>query len=309
MGRIIQKSRVLSLLKVLAVVLVLTFVSGAVPAFAETFTYETAEKGTVTISADMGDLDTDYVINAPNQKVINLAKFKSITIVNAKTYTEKVSGNTITVKNKKAKVYIDEKVKPKKITVSAKNVSIYLQKNAEVNKLIYKKANGKLNLDLKADTKVGLTLSKKSSIKITGDSSAKVDVTANVKNCIITSEVPVNVVKGKVKLETTQGTEQKPDTPSGPSDEERIKELKDSAKDNTGYSLTINHFPNKVLTTEKEVTDCIYEGCKNYTSFYLPIKDLKVLHYENYYLEKFPTLSKLVFSEVVKYSNTYYLKV
>ena len=310
MNRGNKLKRIKKIVSILAIALIAVIATGSVQAYADTVTYKTSAKGTVTISEKEGNSDTDYVIDASGQKVINYANFKSITIINAKSYTEKASGNTIVIKKKKAKVYVDENAKPKKITVSAKNVSVYAEKNAEIKSLVCKKANNTLNLDLKKSAAVNISISKKTDIKITGDSSATVNVSASVKNCKITTEVPVKIKKGKVVVINTGSSETDPDPTPEPvvSEKERLAELKKSAESYEGYKINISSFPNKVLKTEKEVTDCIYEASKTCVSFGLPVANFDILHYEQYYTDKFPGIEKIVFSNVRKYENTYYMK-
>ena len=63
-----------------------------------TIVFSTKSKKTITIQAVASGKNKKLVIDAPNAKIINKSALKSITVKNAKSFTEKAKGNKITNK-------------------------------------------------------------------------------------------------------------------------------------------------------------------------------------------------------------------
>ena len=141
-----------------------------------TITYKTDKSGKLTISAKAGSETKKLVINAPKTKVTNKASFSSVVIKNAKSYTEKRSGN--------------------KIYASSKKLTISIASMLKASVICNKKSS---SITLKAGrmATVDVTMSKKANLVVSGDKTAKVSVASQVKSSKITASVPVSVDAAK----------------------------------------------------------------------------------------------------------------
>lgn len=93
------------------------------------------------------------LIDAPNATVVNKSCFKSITIKSVKTYTEKVSGNTIVLEDDAVPVIIYKGITVKKLTAPSKNANIKLNKKAAIESLEYKVTDQLISFPIAIDSK------------------------------------------------------------------------------------------------------------------------------------------------------------
>ena len=162
MEKMINPKRQFVFMRLIAVTLVLVMSIGLVPVSAKTTTKEipyvevsskaqlakelkTAGEATIIFSTDTDAAITissgkyskkkNLVISAPYATITNKAKFASVTIEAVYNYTEKVSGNSITVLSDGATINVYNKKKVSKLTVNATNDVIVLKGKASIKSL------------------------------------------------------------------------------------------------------------------------------------------------------------------------------
>ena len=218
------------ILRIFTVLMVMIMVFGTVPVSAATKTVKVTTKkklmtelnksGTETIvfisnSAKSYTLtnvknskNKKLIVKAPKAKFVNKTVFKSITLEKCGTFTEKASGNKITIKGTDIVVKVASGKKVSKLTASATKTSIFAAKNAVISDLLCNKKSASINLDVAAGTKIKATLSKKTSLEITGSKKAGVDINSTAKSCTITTSVPVTIdTQADLKLNLAKGSE------------------------------------------------------------------------------------------------------
>ena len=184
-------------IKLFAFLMVLTMVLGTVPVSAKEkkvevktkkgllsavkdkkaakIVFSTSKSVKVTIPAGDTAANKTLIVKAPKAKITNKAVFKSIELKSASTFTEAAKGN--------------------KITVSGK-----------VSKLTGKTAKFTLKAGSSAKTK--LTIAKKTSLEITGNKKADIDVVNKAKDSKITASIPVDIeASAKTNLTLLAGSE------------------------------------------------------------------------------------------------------
>ena len=200
--------------RLLAMVLVMIMAFGTIPASAavkkvevsskkklinelgakgtETITLKRNANGKITIPAIDNSSNKKLVIDAPNTDIVNNTVFKSVTILNVKSYTEKAKGNTIAVKDE-ARIVIAAKAAPAKITVTAAKADITVKKKAKIGELICKKKAASVSVKTEAKAKVDVTLAKKTKLAVTGDASSAVQIDSKAASSTVTASVPVEI--------------------------------------------------------------------------------------------------------------------
>ena len=151
-------------------------------------TIKTSKKITFTIS-DKSYKGKTIVINAPEAVVNNSGVFRSLSITNASKWTEKASGNQITVTDKKVTISITEKAALSKLTFKSKN-AVYL--------LI---ANGKVDQ---------ITVVSTANLTIAGTNSKKIEVKilAGASDTKLNSSIPVAITTAaQSSITLNQGAE------------------------------------------------------------------------------------------------------
>lgn len=101
----------------------------------ETIIFSTYEAGTITIPSGKYSSKKHLVIRTDYASIINKAKFATINIEAVTDYTEKVSGNEITVSGDGAIINVYKKKKVAKLTINAANVRLSVDKSAKIKKL------------------------------------------------------------------------------------------------------------------------------------------------------------------------------
>ncbi|MBR5180595.1 MAG: S41 family peptidase [Lachnospiraceae bacterium] len=174
MEKMINPKRQFVFMRLIAVTLVLVMSIGLVPVSAKTTTKEipyvevsskaqlakelkTAGEATIIFSTDTDAAITissgkyskkkNLVISAPYATITNKAKFASVTIEAVYNYTEKVSGNNITVLSDGSTINVFNKKKVSKLTVNANNDLIVLKEKASIKNLDTSQAYGILLID------------------------------------------------------------------------------------------------------------------------------------------------------------------
>ncbi|MBR5177755.1 MAG: hypothetical protein IKW90_03000 [Lachnospiraceae bacterium] len=138
----------------------------------DTITYKTAKSGEITISPKKGSEYKKLVIDAPKIRVTNNASFKTVTIKNVRSYTEKASGNTI--------------------YASAKKTSLTVVANAETS-IVCNKKNASVTLNVGKKSVVDITLTKKTKLIVKGKKSAIVNIISIAKGSKVTVSVPAYI--------------------------------------------------------------------------------------------------------------------
>ncbi|MBQ2276676.1 MAG: hypothetical protein II331_08545, partial [Lachnospiraceae bacterium] len=111
-----------------------------------------------TFSIKRGDYNKSIVVNSTKAKVVNNGEFKSVTVKNATSFTEKADNN--------------------KINVTDKNLNLTVSKGADNSKITVSSTGGKVNV--KADGKVAtVTVNKKTTLKVSGSTPNAVKITSN----------------------------------------------------------------------------------------------------------------------------------
>ena len=101
----------------------------------ETIIFSTYEAGTITIPSGKYSSKKHLVIRTDYASIINKAKFATVNIEAVMDYTEKVSGNKITVSGDGAIINVYKKKKVAKLTINATNVRLSVDKSAKIKKL------------------------------------------------------------------------------------------------------------------------------------------------------------------------------
>lgn len=173
-----------------------------------TVTFKTKDKLTISIPVIKGCKDKTLIIDAPDATITNASVFKGITIKNAKSYTEKQSGNTINLKSKNTVFTVYKKKTVAKLTVASSKADIKLGKNAKITTLIFNKSGLNGTVKFENGAKTAIELNKKTALTLTGKNKKAVSVTVNAKGSSITSSVPINVNANKdVKITFNKGSE------------------------------------------------------------------------------------------------------
>ncbi|MCR5432558.1 MAG: hypothetical protein K6E95_08370 [Lachnospiraceae bacterium] len=220
-----------SILRALTIILALVMVAGSLPASAasaktvevkskkkllaeiaksdaSTITFTTQKAYKFTIPAVETSSNKKIVINAPNATLTNKSSLKNVTINGIKKFTEKGSGNSITVKADDALINVEKGVDVKKLTVSANKVSVDIKGKAKIEKLVCNLKNAYVNVTAGKKTDVNITLSKKTKLTIAGEKSADVDILSKAKNSYVKTSIPVSISAEKnLKLKLNKGAE------------------------------------------------------------------------------------------------------
>ena len=102
----------------------------------EKIIFSTDEAVSVTIPSGKYSGKKHLVIRAANASVTNKAKFVTVNIEAIIDYTEKVSGNNITVSCDGACIIVNNKKKVAKLTIDAGYVGVTVRKNAKIKNLV-----------------------------------------------------------------------------------------------------------------------------------------------------------------------------
>lgn len=203
-----------SVLKVLAMLLVLVMVIGSIPVSAAktvetdskkgvndaiggkkaaTVVLATDAEGTIVIhSQDGAESNKKLVIDAPNANIVNYGSFKAINIAACKSYKEKGVDNVIYVKDSKAKLTICKDVEVGKIVVQTKKATLNFNDGSN-GIVVAKKAKGKLTINASEDTVIGVQLAKKTTLTVNGDEDALVGVENDAEGSKIVASTTVYI--------------------------------------------------------------------------------------------------------------------
>ena len=110
-----------------------------------TIIFSTDTDAAITISSGKYSKKKNLVISAPYATITNKAKFASVTIEAVYNYTEKVSGNNITVLSDGSTITVSPKKTVKKLTIDAALVDLYVKKDAKVKSFDIKR-NDNINV-------------------------------------------------------------------------------------------------------------------------------------------------------------------
>ena len=169
-------------LRILAVLMVLIMIIGAVPVSAasksikvsskkklvvelkksnsETIVFTSSTSKTVTIPSVKTAKNKKLVINAPKAKIVNKSTLKSMTLEACGTFTEKASGNTIILKDKNTIFMLTSGKKISKLTASATKANITVAKKSAIDNLVCNKKSASVKLDVASGADVNVRLSK-----------------------------------------------------------------------------------------------------------------------------------------------------
>ena len=135
-----------------------------------TITYKSKKSGDVTIPSKAASKNKKLIIDTPNINITNKSAFKTVTLKNVKSYTEKKSGN---------KIYASSKNTVLSIT-SKKKADVFCNlKGATVTLTAGKKST------------VNITLSKKTNLVLTGSNAATVNILSKAKGSKVTAFIPM----------------------------------------------------------------------------------------------------------------------
>lgn len=135
-------------------------------------TIKTSKNVKITIPASKEVAKISFVVNAKNAAITNKSKVQSLTITDAKTFTERGKNNDIKITDKSLTLTVSKESKGADISIAKTNANV---------KVV---ANGKVS---------SVTVDKKASVKITGSSDKTIDVMTTVEGAKVTTAVPVSV--------------------------------------------------------------------------------------------------------------------
>ena len=139
-----------------------------------------------TFSIKSGTYNKSIEVNSTKAKVVNNGKFKSVTVKNANSFTEKADNN--------------------KINITDKSLNLNVAKGADNSKITVSSTGG--NINVKADGKVAsVTVNKKTTLKVSGSTPKAVKITSNAigANIYVASKANVQLNKASV-VSVSKGT-------------------------------------------------------------------------------------------------------
>lgn len=171
-------------------------------------TIKTAKNVKITIPASKKAAKVEFVVNAKNATVTNKASVKSLTVKDAKAFTESGKNNDIKIAtDKKLTVTVAKSAKGADIQVAAEGADVKIVANGEVSSVAVAKSDANVVIKGTSDNKIDVTVSKPGSRVST---SVPVAVTADRKTTLVIgkgadgSTVTANAsIKVAVAKETT----------------------------------------------------------------------------------------------------------
>ncbi len=203
----------------------LTQIAGAA---ASTIIFSTQKTLKFTIPATEASSNKKLIVNAPNVTLTNKATFKGVTLNETLAFTEKGTGNSLTVKAENAQITVAKGSEVKKMTIEGTGAKVTVAKGSKVEKmnvatdkididvlgkakvgdLVCKIKGAEVNLNVEKKADVNVTLSKKTKLTITGDKGADIDIVSKAKNSTITASVPIEITAEKdINLKLKEGAE------------------------------------------------------------------------------------------------------
>lgn len=173
-----------------------------------------------------------------------------------------------------------------KPSVKKKNVVIY--EDASPYKIEFK--------NLKSDAKIKYSSSDKKIVKIKNSKIVPVDIGEAVVTAKVTQDG--NTYKLKINFSVVEAVKKKQDYDKLAA--ETIKNLKSMAEKVSG-SYTAS---SEIATSKKEAKNAIYSGSLKYTEFTFFVSDFDCLSSEKEYVDLFPWVSDLKFTEVLVYNES-----
>ncbi len=205
----------------------------------EKIIFQTDEAVSLAIPASEYSSKKYLIIKAPNASVTNAAGFTSISVEAVKKYTEKASGNKITVTAENSKITVASKKKVAKLMIDANKVDISANKKSTIKNLTVSHKDGSnITLEATSKAKVKVNLTKKTSLTVVGEKSANVDIKSTYKNNTIEASIPVDVTTTKAINLTL--------------DEGAAGSTVDKSKSNVEVSVTNNSSEDPVVTVKGE---------------------------------------------------------
>ncbi len=181
-----------------------------------------------TIPQSESSANKKLIVNAPNTTITNKATFKGITLKETKAFTEKGSGNSLTVKAENAKVTVANGSEVKKMTIEGNGAKVTVAKGSDVEKMtvaadkididvlgkakvgdmVCKQKGAAVSLKVEAESRVRVAFNDKTTLTVTGDKTSHAVISDNAEGCIVKASVPIEVTAGKdLKLVLKKGSE------------------------------------------------------------------------------------------------------
>lgn len=146
-------------------------------------TIKTAKNVKITIPASKKAAKVEFVVNAKNATVTNKASVKSLTVKDAKAFTESGKNNDIKIAtDKKLTVTVAKSAKGADIQVAAEGADVKIVANGEVSSVAVAKSDANVVIKGTSDNKIDVTVSKPGSRVST---SVPVAVTADRKTTLV----------------------------------------------------------------------------------------------------------------------------
>lgn len=146
-------------------------------------TIKTAKNVKITIPASKKAAKVEFVVNAKNATVTNKASVKSLTVKDAKAFTESGKNNDIKIAtDKKLTVTVAKSAKGADIQVAAEGADVKIVANGEVSSVAVAKSDANVVIKGTSDNKIDVTVSKPGAKVST---SVPVAVTADRKTTLV----------------------------------------------------------------------------------------------------------------------------
>ncbi|MCR5686315.1 MAG: hypothetical protein K6G81_13040 [Lachnospiraceae bacterium] len=173
-----------------------------------TVTFKTDKKMELSIPKRENAAGKKLVADAASADITNRSRFGSIVITGAASYTEAVSGNSITVKDKDAAVNIAKGKEAGKITFATKKAGLTLNSKASAKEVQCKKKGAIISVDAGVKSSADITLVYKTDINVSGDKSAEIRIMNKAKGSTVRTSIPVKISAAKdMKVELLAGAE------------------------------------------------------------------------------------------------------
>ncbi len=176
----------------------------------------------ITLKKKYASLNVEITVKAPNCDLVSNGAFKSITVTDANTVTEKASGNNYTIKDRDLTITVTEKAKVDGIKVLSKKGNVSLVNDGTVKRV---DVEGKSKVDIEQNGKVKrVYVNSDTEITVTGDSEKAMNVTfkKGATGATLATDIPVKVNSyAQVNLELSETA--KESTVNNKSDESKVE--------------------------------------------------------------------------------------
>ena len=170
-----------------------------------TIVIKTDENIKITLKKKYASSKVKITVNAPNCDLVSNGTFKSISVTNANSVTDKAAGNSYTIKDRDLTFNISEKAKVDEIKVVSKTGNVSLINDGTVKRV---DVESEAKVDIEQNGKIKrVYVNSETEITVTGDSDKAMNVTfkKGAEGATLTTDIPVNVNSyAQVNLELSE---------------------------------------------------------------------------------------------------------